>query len=315
MSQPFVLPETQAVLDLLAAQPGPHLADLPAADARAVYHLLGDLFEEPADLSVRTLDLPPDNTGLGTPLRAYFPGPAQAGPVIVYMHGGGFVIGDLDTHNAVCTLVARISGLRVVAVDYRLAPEHPYPAAHEDCLAAARFVAGAGAVLEAPVEGIAVAGDSAGGALACYLAARLGRDTVRAQLLIYPWLDATAADEGSYRDFAEGFLLDRRLMDRFITDSLPAGTDVAGPDLSPVRHPLPAHLPPAVIVSAGLDPLRDQARALAAAMAVQGLECHFLEARGLIHGIATMRKALPSGDAVIRRATTIFADMIRATTA
>ncbi|MFD2578885.1 alpha/beta hydrolase fold domain-containing protein [Novosphingobium colocasiae] len=104
-------------------------------------------------------------------------------------------------------------------------------------------------------------------------------------------------------------------MDRFITDSLPAGTDVAGPDLSPVRHPLPAHLPPAVIVSAGLDPLRDQARALAAAMAVQGLECHFLEARGLIHGIATMRKALPSGDAVIRRATTIFADMIRATTA
>lgn len=315
MSTPFVLPETRAVLDLLAAQPGPHLADMAAPDARAVYHVLGDLFDAPAEPSVRTRDLSPAQHGAPVPLRAYFPGDPQPGPVILYMHGGGFVIGDLDTHNAICTLVAKLSGLRVVAVDYRLAPEHPYPAAHDDCLAAARFVAAGPEALEAPVAGIAVAGDSAGGALSYHVATRLGCGTVLAQLLIYPWLDAGAGDEGSYGEFAEGFLLDRKLMDRFIADTLPGGIDRMGPELSPIRHRLPEALPPALIIAAGLDPLRDQARALAAGMAGQGLEAHFIEAVGLIHGLATMRKALPSGDALMRRVILLFTHMIHAATA
>lgn len=312
---PFVLPETQGVLDALAAEPGPHLADMPAADARAVYHVLGQLFDASPEEGVRSEDLAPAQTGLAAPLRAYFPGAAVAGPVVLYMHGGGFVIGDLDTHHAICTLVARLSGLRVVAVDYRLAPEHPYPAAHEDCLAAAAFVASGPALLEAPVTGLAVAGDSAGGALAWHLGARLGGEGVLAQLLVYPWLDAIPDDTGAWRDFAEGFLLDRRLMERFVADTLPAGTDLAGPDLSPVRHPLPTDLPPAVILAAGLDPLRDQGRAMAAAMAGAGHEVHFLEARGLIHGIATMRRAFPTGDMVMRRAITIFRELIHTRTA
>lgn len=310
MTTPFVLAETQAVLDLLAAQEGPHLADMPPALARQVYHLLGDMFDEPVDPAIRTVDF----EGPTCPLRAYFPSASTSGPVIVFAHGGGWVIGDLGTHNALCALIATICGLRVVAIDYRLAPEHPFPAAHEDCLAAARFIAGGPPELEAPVTGIAVAGDSAGGNLAFHIAARMGRTGVIGQLLIYPALDCTSPSEGSYAEFAEGFLLDRRLMDRFIGDYLPDQQLADHPDLSPLRHPLPADLPPAVILTAGLDPLRDQGRKLAAGMASQGIESHFIEVDGLIHGLATMRKALPSGDKAIRRAAELFSEIIRTRT-
>lgn len=308
MTQPMVLAETSAVLNLLSAQPGPHLADVPPGDARSVYHMLGDLFDEPADPDIRTVDF----KGPACGLRAYFPNAAAAGPVILYMHGGGWVIGDLETHNSLCALIARLSGLRVIAVDYRLAPEHPYPVAHDDCLAAARFVSASPPELEAPVTAIAVAGDSAGGNLALYVATRLGRGVVPAQMLFYPWLDCTGADEGSYHDLREGYLLDRRLLDRFRADYLPDAAHVSSIEASPLRHPLAPDLPPAIIVTAGLDPLRDKGRALAAGLAGQGGEVHFIEAAGLIHGMATMRKALPTGDRIVRRAITTFTAIIRA---
>lgn len=308
MTGPMVLAETAAVLELLAAQSGPHLAEMSPVDARAVYHLLGEMFDEPADPAIRKLDL----NGPTCPLRAYFPGPAAAGPVIVFMHGGGWVIGDLDTHDALCVLIAQTTGLRVVAVDYRLAPESPYPAAHEDCLAAAQFVLGSPSELEAPVTAIAVAGDSAGGNLAFHVAAALGRNSVIGQLLIYPVLDCTGPAEGSYVEFGDGYLLDRRLMNRFFADYFPGGEGAGNRDVSPLRHDLPLDLPPAVVLTAGLDPLRDQGRQLAAALVARGLECHHLEAAGLIHGLATMRKSLPSGDGFIRRSAAIFAEMIGA---
>jgi acetyl esterase len=308
MSDPVVLPETAALLALLAAQPGPHLADMPADVAREAYRQMGTLFDAPADPAVRTVEF----SGGGCALRAYFPGAPVPGPVIVYMHGGGWVIGDLETHHGLCALIARVTGLRVVAVDYRLAPEHPFPAAHEDCLAAATFVAAGPAVLEAPVAGIAVAGDSAGGNLAFHVATQLTTAPVLGQLLIYPVGDCTSPETGSYRQFAEGYLLDRRLMDRFIADYLPDPASRARPALSPVLHPLPARVPPAVILTAGLDMLRDQGRALADGIVGRGGEVHFVEAEGLIHGLATMRQALPTGDTVIRQAVGIFAAMIGA---
>ena len=307
MSEPFVLPETAAVLAFLAAQEGPHLADMPATTMREVYLQLGAAFDEPADPAIRTVDF----TGAGVPLRAYFPDAATAGPVIVYMHGGGWVIGDLETHNALCTMIAGVTGLRVVAVDYRLAPEHPFPAAHEDCLAATAFVAGSPPELEAPVTGVAVAGDSAGGNLALYVGAKLGAQKLLGQFLIYPAGDCTAPATGSYKSFETGYLLDRKLMDRFIDDYLPNAAQKAHPDVSPLLHPFPQGVPPAVILTAGLDPLRDQGREIAGHMAAQGVETHYIEAEGLIHGLATMRKSFPTGDRIIRRATAIFAEMIR----
>ena len=307
MTQPFVLPETAAVLDLLAQQEGPHLADVSAEDARAVYHLLGTMFDADADPSVRWADI----EGSACALRAYFPCEATAGPVILYMHGGGWMIGDLDTHHSVCAKIARASGLRVVAVDYRCAPEQPFPAAHEDCVAAAKFVAASPSALGAPVTGLAVAGDSAGGNLAYYLASTLGAGAVLAQLLFYPVGDCTGPEEGSYADFAEGYLLDRRLMDRFITAYLSDPAQYDHPSVSPLLYPLAADLPPTVILTAGLDPLRDQGRELAARIAGRGGEVHFMEARGLIHGIATMRKALPTGDRHLDHAIARFCEFIQ----
>ncbi|KPF58452.1 hypothetical protein IP88_16555 [alpha proteobacterium AAP81b] len=306
MTAAFVLPETAALLAGLAAQEGPHLADMTAADMRATYRQLGALFDVAAEAGVRTVDF----AGAGCALRAYFPGPAKAGPVILYLHGGGWVIGDLETHNPVCSLIAAVTGCRVVAVDYRLAPEHAFPAAHDDCLAAAHFVRASPPELEAPVTGLAVAGDSAGGNLAFDLSRRLGAGGVVAQLLIYPLVDCTSPAQGSYAEFATGYILDRKLMDRFIADYLPGDGDAAGIEASPERHPLSADLPPTLVVTAGLDPLRDQGRALAAALTTLGVETHLIEARGLIHGMATMRAALPSADAILRRALRLFADIL-----
>jgi acetyl esterase len=307
MEQPFILPETAAVLAGVAEQGGPHLADMSAADMRATYQQMGTLFDTPPEPEVRWIDL----DGAGCPLRAYFPGDAVAGPVILYMHGGGWVIGDLETHHPVCTTIAALTGLRVVAVDYRLAPEHPFPAAHDDCVAAAHYVLGSPPELEAPVTGLAVSGDSAGGNLALYLASTLGSAAIKAQLLIYPWLDCTAPDHGSYKAFGEGFILDAKLLGRFAADYLPGAGDAASAAASPLLHSVPADLPPTVLLTAGLDPLRDQGRAFAAEMAKLGMEVHFMEAKGLIHGLATMRAAFPTADRILRRAIAVFAGVIQ----
>lgn len=306
MEEPFVLPETAAVLAGIAEQGGPHLADLPASDMRAVYLQMGALFDVQPEQGVRWKDL----AGPTCTLRAYFPGEATAGPVVLYMHGGGWVIGDLETHHPVCTTIAAMTGCRVVAVDYRMGPEDPYPASHDDCVAAAEFVLGSPADLEAPVTGLATAGDSAGGNLALHVAAALGSGKVKAQLLVYPWLDCTAPDRGSYKAFGEGFILDARLLARFAADYLPGEGDASGPAASPLLHPLPADLPPAVILTAGLDPLRDQGRAMAGRMADAGMEVHFMEAKGLIHGLATMRAAFPTADRILKRAIGVFSDLV-----
>jgi acetyl esterase len=306
MEQPFVLPETAAVLAGIAEQGGPHLADMSAADMRATYLQMGALFDTPPEASVRWKDL----AGAGCTLRAYFPGEAVAGPVILYMHGGGWVIGDLETHHPVCTTIAAVTGLRVVAVDYRMGPEAPFPAGHDDCVAAAQFVLGSPADLEAPVTGLATAGDSAGGNLALHVATVLGSEAVKAQLLIYPWLNCTAPDTGSYKAFGEGFILDARLLARFAADYLPDDSMAAGPEASPLLHPLPADLPPTMILTAGLDPLRDQGRAMAARMAEAGMEVQFMEAKGLIHGLATMRAAFPTADRILRRAIADFGVLV-----
>lgn len=308
MTRPAIQPEAAAILDFLASQETPHLATLSADVMRSIYRQLAQAFDEPADPAIRTVDF--ESNGLG--MRAYFPRDAGAGPVILFMHGGGWIMGDLDGYDGLCGLIAAISGQRVVAVDYRRAPEHAFPNAHVDCLYAARFVADGPAELEAPVTGIALAGDSAGGNLAFHVAERLGSAEVLGQLLLYPLLDCTGTAGGSYQDFAEGYLLDRQLLERFIGDYVGPGASREDRDLSPLLHPLSAALPPAVILTAGLDPLRDQGRALAGVIGAQGIETHYLEAVGLIHGLATMRKALPTADRMIRRAITIFTEMIGA---
>jgi acetyl esterase len=306
MSQHTVLAETSALLDWLASQEGPHLAELPVHTLRDVYGQLSRAFDKPLDSSIRIVDF----RGPRGTLRAYFPGKPKADPIIVYMHGGGWVMGDLDTHTALCGLIAAVSGLRVVAIDYRLAPEHRFPRAHEDCLASTEFLSSGPAELEAPVTGLAVAGDSAGANLALHVAARLGSAALLGQLLMYPLLDCTHSASESYQQFEQGYLLDRRLLNRFISEYLPGGKDIGHAELSPLLHPLRIDLPPAVVLAAGLDPLRDQGRDLARHLVARGIEAHYIEAKGLIHGMATMRHSLPTADRIIRRVITIFTELI-----
>lgn len=307
MSMAVVLPETAALLEMLAAQEGPALSEMTAPEMRSVYGQLGELFDLPPVPGIATADF----TGAGIPMRVYHPGEPKAAPVIVYMHGGGWVIGDLESHHSLCTQIARQTGLRVVAVDYRLAPEATFPAAHEDCIAAVGHVLSSPMELGAPVAGVALAGDSAGANLAFAVSSHYGRERLLAQLLIYPVGDCTGADTSSYRDFGEGFLLDKPLMDRFIGDYLPTMEARADLRVSPLLGELAGKLPPTMILAAGLDPLRDEGRMLAGRIAQTGGEVHFLEAEGLIHGMATMRKVLPTGDRILQQTFGRFAELIK----
>ncbi len=222
--------------------------------------------------------------------RLYVPaGPAPSPlPLLVYLHGGGFVIGDLETHDGVCRFLAAAAGTAVLAIDYRLAPEHPFPAAVEDAWAGFAWAVANAAALGIDPGRIAVGGDSAGANLAAVvsLLARAGGEAMPAmQLLIYPPTDA-AADLPSRRLFAEGFLLTKADMDAFERAYLPPGTDPADPRVSVLLAPDLSGLPPAYVATAGFDPLRDEGEAYALAMREAGVQVALRRHPGLIHSFA-----------------------------
>ena len=291
---PFVRPDVRGFLDYLNAMPGPRTHQMTPEAARQVYLAMKDV----ADLPVGEL---------GTIRDLAIPGPAgiiparlfdarehrEPGPAVVFYHGGGFVIGNIDTHASFCAEIARVLDLPVVSVDYRLSPEHRWPAAPDDCEAAARWVAESPAELGRAVTGLILAGDSAGGTLAIVAAMDL-RDSpaavpVLVQAPIYPAAD-TSKPYPSFDEFAEGFLLTRDTM-LWFADAYAA--DVAHSRGSPLIGRLDG-LPPAVIVTASLDPIRDQGRAYAAALVQAGVPVIYREAIGTVHGFVTLRKAIPS---------------------
>jgi acetyl esterase len=231
--------------------------------------------------------------GHAGPVRARFYAPAGLSPAIppsllVYFHGGGFVVGDLDTHDGVCRLLAATAGVTVLSIDYRLAPEHPFPAAVEDAWAGFSWAAANAATLGADPARIAVAGDSAGGNLAAVvsLLARAGGGATPAmQLLIYPPTDS-AGDLPSRRLFAEGFLLNKSDMDLFESHYLPPGSDAADPRVSVLLAPDLRGLPPAYVTTAGFDPLRDEGEAYALRLREAGVPVALRRHPGLAHSFA-----------------------------
>ena len=227
------------------------------------------------------------------PTRLYVPGGLPAGapaPLLVYFHGGGWVIGDLDTHDGVCRFLAAAAGTAVLSIDYRLAPEHPFPAAVEDAWAGFSWaVANAGALGIDPAR-IAVGGDSAGGNLAAVvsLLARAGGGQMPAmQLLIYPPTDS-AGDLPSRQLFAEGFLLTKGDMDSFERCYLPPGSDATDPRVSILLAPDLRGLPPAYVATAGFDPLRDEGEAYALRMREAGVQVALRRHPGLVHSFANL---------------------------
>lgn len=291
---PYVRPDVQMMLDLLAAQEGPKTHETDPATARAMMDMVFTMAELPAgELAIKRDFTIPGPAG-DIPARLYDPRESrEPGPVVVFYHGGGFVIGNIETHDGLCAETARTLDLPVVSVDYRLAPEDPFPAAPEDCIAAARWIATSPDELGLQVTGLVPAGDSAGGNLAAVTSLALRDEPadvpVVAQWLIYPATDM-GADSGSMVDFAEGFLLESATMEWFSNHY--AG-DAADWRLNPVLQDT-AGLPPTVLVTAGLDPLRDQGREYAGKLIAGGVQTVYREADGNIHGFANLRKMIPS---------------------
>lgn len=212
-------------------------------------------------------------------------------PMLVFFHGGGFVLGDLDSHDGVCRSLCVHAGVDVLAVDYRLAPEHPFPAAHDDAVAAFAWAQANAADLGSDPTRIAVAGDSAGGNLAAGVALSTARSLAPppiAQLLIYPITDWTIKHP-SHGLFGEGFLLTSDLMDWFGEQyGGPNPPDPADPRISPLRAEDLSGLAPAVVVTAGFDPLRDEGEAYGEALRSAGVEVLIRRFPNLIHGFANM---------------------------
>ncbi len=287
--------ETAGLLRLMAEAEYPPIWTLPAVEARQIHDPLTAASAHPAEAVADVQDLE-IASGLGA--RLYRPESAGEGaPLLLYFHGGGGVIGDLDSHDAVCRTLANASGAVTVAVDYRLGPEHRFPAAWEDAWSAWSWALGHAAGVGADPARVVVAGDSAGGGLAASLAQRALAQRGPApvfQLLIYPALDASRdpARYPSVADNADGYFLTGELMAWFGAQYLAPGHDPGDVRLSPGLADTLAGLPPALIVTAGLDPLRDEAAAYAQALERAGVAVEYRCYEETIHGFASFGRFL-----------------------
>ena len=295
---PFVRPDVANLLAMLNSAPGPKMEEGTPEAARTMMRTMGAMTERPRGELAHVRDFTiPSAHGHNIPARVYSadatPGP---GAVVVYFHGGGWVIGDLETHDSLCAEIARVAGMTVVSIDYRLAPEARFPAATEDCLAAMRWLAETPGAVGHDITGLIPAGDSAGGNLAAVVTQQLHTALpvpIIAQWLIYPGVDMTA-DGGSMAEFADGYLLTSGGMRWFTENYMGEAPDLLHPYASPLHAETLAGLPPAMVFTCGLDPIRDQGRAYAAKLITHGVDVSFLEAAGQIHGCMTLRGAIPS---------------------
>ena len=287
-------PQVQALLEAAARSPLPTLDKLPAFAARRLYaeRCRTVAPKKVPDTQTRLLLAPGD-----VPVRAYRPAAIakpEALPALVYFHGGGWTIGDLDTHDVLCRELAHGARCEVFSVEYRLAPEHPFPAAVEDCLSATRFVLKMS-------NRVAVGGDSAGGNLAAVAALQL-KEALCFQLLTYPATDqnmGSASMRESLRRNGAGYLLTLPLMERFRANYLPREADYADWRASPALAKSHAALPPAYILTAGFDPLLDEGRQYAELLACAGVEVSYRDYPDMIHGFILMGGVLDTANAAV----------------
>lgn len=291
MSETYVRDDVKGFLALVNSLPAPE--ELIVDVQRQGYLALKAMTEaDPRQLAV-IRDLTCPGPAGDIPIRFYDARESRdPSPVVVHYHGGGFVIGDLDTHNSLCTELAAELDLPVVSVHYRLAPEHPFPAAPDDCEAVARWLAESPAEIGRQVTGLVTIGGSAGGNLATVVARALvdkpAATPMLLQVLLYPATDES--QDGSMARFAEKHLLTKVAMDWFMGHYKPEGGN-------PRAYPLLASaegMPPSIVATAGLDPLQDQGRRIAVKLVEAGVDTCYLHMEGLTHDFTTTRKALPS---------------------
>lgn len=281
----------------MEAQGGPPLESLPPQEARLLAaESLKMVAGEPEQIErVENLSVP--RPGGSIPIRVYAPGTGPA-PGLVYFHGGGWVVGDLNVYDVVCRSIAKKSGAVVVSVDYRLSPEHKFPAAVEDCLAATAWVAANAPRLGIDPRRIAVGGDSAGGNLAAVMALKCrsnGGPALALQVMVYPVTNLHAFDTASYRDFADGYYLTRSMMHWFRDAYLGRAEDSAQLDASPLFAPDLRGLPPALIITAECDPLRDEGEAYGKRLQDAGVATVCTRYPGMIHPFFSMGGVITQG--------------------
>ncbi len=295
--------DAATILEMIRTAARPPWHTVSPDEARASY-MAGRQVTAPVPMEVATVqDLTCPGPGGPLPLRLYRPAaaPASGAGVLVFFHGGGWVLGNLESHDGVCRHLAERSGCVVIAVDYRLAPEAKFPAALEDALAATEWVAEHAGRLGLDRRRMAVGGDSAGGNLAAALclAARDGDGPpIAFQLLLYPATDF-AMDTPSHAEFAEGHLLTRPSMEWFRDHYLNSTAEVADWRASPLRAASVAGLPPAFVLTASHDPLRDEGEAYALRLVQAGIPVTLWRAPGQIHGF------LPQGRIIAASATAL----------
>jgi acetyl esterase len=309
-----VTPEVRGILNMIELGSNGPVEQQTPEQVREAYARLTAMMSREDVASVADMSVPtPDGD---VPVRVYVPlgdpagpdGPEEPRPVLVYLHGGGWTIGSIETHDNTCRSLANGSGAVVVSVDYRLAPEHPYPAALDDCEAALRWVVDNSGELGIDAGRLALGGDSAGGNLAAVITQRL-RDSgppIRFQLLVYPAVDATLAHR-SIDENAEGYFLTKAAMLWFGHNYLAgAGTDPTDPRVSPLlaAPEALAGLPPALVITAEYDPLRDEGEAYAAALRAAGVAATATRYDGVIHGFFQLPDAIPEGKSAIDEACT-----------
>lgn len=299
---PYVRPDVKAFLDGIAALgPRPTIAEMSLDQARAGYRTLHGMADRPSRELAVVCDLSCPGPAGEIALRLYDTrGERAPGPVIVFYHGGGFVIGDLETHNALCTEICALMDLPVVAVDYRRAPEAVFPAAVEDCEAATRWVAGSPEALGREVTGLITIGDSAGGCATIVMGQELAKNPAASPVVLQVPLFPVASDaigSASLHEFAEGYILTKVAVEFFDQAYRPDRSD---PRAFPI---LGDHstAPPTVLVTASLDPIRDSGRDYGAALAQAGVDHVHLEMKGVTHSFTNLRGGMAGAQADLER--------------
>jgi acetyl esterase len=308
-------PEVRALLEMMDAQAAPPLETLDPVTARTGRVEAMKMLGGALDALGRVEDLSVPGPGGDVPVRVYATERGGVCPALVYFHGGGFVFGNLDTHDAVCRALAKDSGAVVISVDYRLAPEHKFPAAVDDSHSATRWVADNATALGIDAGSIAVGGDSAGGNLATVVAMRCrdaGGPPLASQVLIYPVTNASSFATDSHRELKEGYFLTRAAMDWFTGHYLPSADLARHPEVSPLLAPDLRGLPPALVITAEFDPLRDEGEAYAQRLRQAGVPVTVSRYPGMIHGFVSMRGVLTGGRQAIHEAAEFTRSMGRA---